>query len=129
MTNLKHFCLSLSYYNCMISSVFFDKAANVSQAYQNHGMSVTKKDSDINSRHFYHESLESLHNSQRTSSPLPSLEASSLEVSLKGQVCSHIRGWRQVPKEMKQALSTLTQWLPSSKLFSKLHFCLSVSRV
>ena len=34
MTNLKHFCLSLSYYNCMISSIFFDKAANVSQAYQ-----------------------------------------------------------------------------------------------
>lgn len=119
--NLKHFCLSLSYYNCMISSVFFDKAANVSQAYQIMEY-LSQKNSDINFRHFYHELLESSHNSQRTSSSVSSLGASSLEASLKGQVCSHTRDWRQVPEEMKQALWPLNQWLPSSRLFSKATF-------
>lgn len=70
-------------------------------------------------RHFHHESLDSSDNSQRTSlSPSLFLGSKLLRgFSQRPNTFPH-RYWRQVPKEMKQALSTLNWWLLSFKLFS-----------
>lgn len=84
MTNLKHFCLSLSYYNCMIQVYFLIRQLMFHRHIKS--WNVCHKKCDINSRHFYHESLDSSHNTQRTSSSVSSLGAGSLEVSLKGHM-------------------------------------------
>lgn len=83
---------------------------------------VCHKRCDINSRHFYHESLDSSHNTQRTSSSVSSLGAGSLEVSLKGQVCSHTRGWRASPQRNEIGIVTTESMVTIFKLFLKATF-------